>query len=422
MSGAVLRAIEPVDVVHLRGNRLFEGAGDGVAVMPPWPSLFAGAVRSRMLAEAGAVHAYAHGEGEVSGSLLQALGPSHARRGEGQLRVAFAGFEAGSGSQARFCMPAPADLVCFGVTDGPAPRPARVERLRPGDLRARTGGLVAVGPREAGAAALPDAPLLRADARGKPSRGWLLDSEGIAAWQAGETPKPECFVHASTLWADDPRLGIALDAHTRTVRTGLLYTSRAVALRPGVRFCVGFHGADDAQVPREGLLRLGGDGRGAAISPAASAEAVSAVAGRVPTRDSFVVWLVTPGAFPRGWRLPGLGDDGAWSPVPGFVARLRSAVMGRFEVVSGWSLADGERGAPKPAVRVVPAGSVYWFRRECGDFESLRPLLAEGLGGVAMGEPDSDDSAVRPVGDRTSMWRSRAQEGFGSVWFGDTED
>ncbi len=50
----ILRFIEPVDVLYLRGNLLFGGAGDHAgAQMPPWPSLFSGAIRSRMLIDHG---------------------------------------------------------------------------------------------------------------------------------------------------------------------------------------------------------------------------------------------------------------------------------------------------------------------------------------------------------------------------------
>jgi len=420
MSDCVLRAIEPVDVIHLRGNRLFEGSGDGVAIMPPWPSLFAGALRSHMLAQSGAVRAYVCGEGSLPEPLRQALGPSHAARSEGRMRVAWAGFEVSIDGKRDFCMPAPADLVCFGVTRGPQLLPEHVDRLRPGSLdHLAEKRLVCAGPQRT--PALREFPLPRRDASDKPSSGWFLRAKGIAAWQAGECPPPGDFIHASSLWADDPRLGIAIDRKTRTVRTGLLYTSRAIALRPGVRFCVGLHGVDDSLVPRDGLLRLGGDGRGATIHKTSPPEtAATPPWARLPSgkSDDFVLWLVTPGAFPGGWRLPGRWeDDGTWRPVPGFAARLRSAVVGRYEVVSGWSLADGRHGAPKPALRIVPAGSVYWFRRQEGSFEALRPLLGEGLGNL---EPPSDEG-IRPAGDRTSVWRSRAQEGFGSVWFGDVE-
>lgn len=47
--------IEPLDVLLLRGNQSFGDPGSyGDAVMPPWPSVAAGAIRSRMLADAGA--------------------------------------------------------------------------------------------------------------------------------------------------------------------------------------------------------------------------------------------------------------------------------------------------------------------------------------------------------------------------------
>jgi len=46
--------IEPLDVLILRGNKLFADAGShSEALMPPWPSVAAGALRSRMLIDAG---------------------------------------------------------------------------------------------------------------------------------------------------------------------------------------------------------------------------------------------------------------------------------------------------------------------------------------------------------------------------------
>ena len=46
--------IEPLDVLLLRGNKLFGDPGShGEALIPPWPSVAAGALRSRMLADAG---------------------------------------------------------------------------------------------------------------------------------------------------------------------------------------------------------------------------------------------------------------------------------------------------------------------------------------------------------------------------------
>ena len=44
---ATTHFIEPVDILFLRGNRLFGDAGSfGESLTPPWPSVVAGALRS----------------------------------------------------------------------------------------------------------------------------------------------------------------------------------------------------------------------------------------------------------------------------------------------------------------------------------------------------------------------------------------
>ena len=56
--------IEPVDVLFLRGNKLFGDPGSfGESLVPPWPSVVAGAVRSALLAARGYdLAAFARGE------------------------------------------------------------------------------------------------------------------------------------------------------------------------------------------------------------------------------------------------------------------------------------------------------------------------------------------------------------------------
>jgi len=91
--------------------------------------------------------------------------------------------------------------------------------------------------------------------------------------------------------------------------------------------------------------------------------------------------LVTPAIFERGW-LPGWLDDRTLEGTPPFgnapAMRLLGVVSGRWEAVSGWSLARPV--GPKPVRRAVPAGSVYFFERLDGEegfpFETawLRPV------------------------------------------------
>ena len=45
--------LEPLDALLLRGNQLFDDSGSyGQSLMPPWPSVAAGAIRSRILVDA----------------------------------------------------------------------------------------------------------------------------------------------------------------------------------------------------------------------------------------------------------------------------------------------------------------------------------------------------------------------------------
>src|SRR5437660_405087 len=55
--------IEPLDVLALRGNKLFGDPGSyGESLVPPWPSVAAGAIRSMILARDGDPAEFAAGQ------------------------------------------------------------------------------------------------------------------------------------------------------------------------------------------------------------------------------------------------------------------------------------------------------------------------------------------------------------------------
>lgn len=68
--------LQPLDVLYLRGNRLFgDSSATGEAIMPPWPSMVAGAIRSQLLASHGVDSGqFAQGNAALSGALAQSLG------------------------------------------------------------------------------------------------------------------------------------------------------------------------------------------------------------------------------------------------------------------------------------------------------------------------------------------------------------
>ncbi len=407
----VWRFVRPVDVLHLRGNRLFgEGAGDhGEALMPPWPSVLAGAIRSRMLAGAG-VHLGRFTEETAEppeelrrAGLAEVLGTPSA---PGSFRLAGMTLAVRpEGGDPWPLFPLPADLVVVRRKEAPRdprpvpplaellaggetppPDPVEVYRLLPG----RRPGAVQAG------TPLPLAMVLRREEPAKPASGYWLTAEGLRVYLEGGTPEPGHLVHRRWLWRDDPRTGIAMDDAAGTAGEGRLYTSVAVAPAPGVGFLVGVEGCPAELLPSAGLLRLGGDGRGAAIAPAPDPLAGCPDPGG---GGRFALYLLTPGLFPGGWLPPGVDPETLELRAEGIQGRLVAAALARHGVVSGWDVAAH---APKPAQRAVPAGAVYLFGEVTGDPAAY-----------AAGLWDAIEAELGPALD--TVWRQRRAEGFGAA-------
>jgi CRISPR-associated protein Cmr3 len=69
--------------------------------------------------------------------------------------------------------------------------------------------------------------------------------------------------------------------------------------------------------------------------------------------------LAAPALFKHGWK-PGWLDDQGKGVFAGVELQLIGACVERWKPISGWSY-ESPRG-PKPALRLVPAGSVYFFQ------------------------------------------------------------
>jgi len=369
--------IEPLDVLFLRGNKLFGDPGSfGESLVPPWPSAAAGALRSWLLAEAG-IDPAAFARGEVAHPELgtpAAPGPFTvtafhlARRIDGRIEALHA---------------APADLLVFKDDDQMA---ARLLRPVPPAAAIRT------------SAATAQVAVLAATERRKPASGYWLNARAWAAYLTGRVPEVADLIPAADLWAIDARVGVGLDTERRSAKEGHLFSAQAVALcdgsaPPGNVGRVGFlAGVDGAELPVRGMLRLGGDGRAAALAAADYAPPATDLAALARARRCRLV-LSSPGIFAGGWRLPGMADDGRFDFL-GVRGRVVCAAVARAEVVSGFDLA---RWQPKPAERAAPAGSVYWIEDLEGDAAALGKLAEHGLW------PESADN------------HSRRAEGFNRV-------
>ncbi|WP_110188695.1 type III-B CRISPR module-associated Cmr3 family protein [Pokkaliibacter plantistimulans] len=342
------RFIQPVDVLYLRGNRLFDGAGDySEAQMPPWPSMMSGALRARILEDDGSFDSEQYAESRpytTNNQIKEAIGTPE-KPGNFTLDL-FTLAKRGEAGRYEVYFPAPADVFVYrdktsqtvtACYQHPTPPHSAIHTSAP----------------------LPMLPRLQQALRQKPESGYWLTLAGLHAWANGQKIAAGELISSSALWKRDTRLGIALDGHSRTAAESQLYTSETVALAEDVGFIARVSGAEGV-LPGNGLLRLGGDGRAASLETAAFTLPATDL-DAIYNSKGFRVLTLSPCLFTEGWLPNGVTQpsDHTYRLVAGELqATLVCAAVDRPQVISGWNLAEKK---PKAASRFVPAGSVYWF-------------------------------------------------------------
>ena len=412
--------IDPIDTLFLRGNRLFGDPGSfGDALVPPWPSVAAGALRSALLAQRGYDPArFARGEITDDTELGTPERP-------GSFRIT--GFQmarrAPDGTvEPLYGLPAGLSVVRRAAENGRDD--CEVRRIEPH----------APPQRIQASAATRSLAVLAEPRRGKPLSGRWLTAEGWRQYLQGRKPCRTQLIPSNDLWCLDTRIGIALDSQRRRASDGALFTSEGVVLRkrehdrnanvvtsrheeagtvrgkqepdrnggepesePGwnIGFLVGVSGAT---LPDTLMLRFGGDGR-AAVATRVDVSAPEVDHDRIAAARRCRLILTTPGLFEGGWKPTGVTGDGRdlRFDLHGVRAQIVCAAGPRSEVISGFDLS---KRRPKPAQRVAPAGSVYWLDELDATADALRNLAARGL----WSEPAEN--------------MSRRAEGFNRITFG----
>lgn len=333
--------LEPVDVWLFRDGKPFDAFSDHRAhsLFPPYPTVIQGAIRSHHLVvkkidlrDPSAIQA-AVGTAEEFGP-LRLRGPFVARKENGKITRYF---------------PVPADVLLDK-------RVGAYRLLRP-QLRQDTPYVLTNAPAD-----LPM--LLWPPESSEPSKegvgDWLAEAD-LLKYLAG---KPVTPIPAEDLFVRESRFGIGRDDATRTTREGALYEAEFVRPRPGVGLWVEVEGYDGW--PRAGVMRLGGEGRGAYFEQIEPPLKWPEPPSLLPSR--FKVYFATPTYFEDGWKP----RDG-WGKFFCGRVELQAVALSRHESIGGFDWASGEQ---KAARRYVPAGSVYYFTAEGPAY--LNPELVNG--------------------------------------------
>ncbi len=361
-------AIRAVDVWLFRDGKPFTAGEDHIAesAFPPSPFTLQGAIRTKVLADKGVnLSEFASqgqpdpevGYGENFGK-LRLRGPLLMRCKDGKWER---------------LIPMPADVVKVGDRYG---------LLRPNsDLPFATN--------------LPEGLQLlwaQTEKRITEAKGWLPESEW-ANYLQGQPPHQ--VVSAESLFAFEPRFGIAIDANKGTTQEAMLYQARFVRLKEGTALWAEVSGVS---LSKKGFLRFGGEGRAAVYEALSQQESLRPLSqfNFASNSNRFKVVLVTPAWFSGGWQP----KDGDWSKVFGASVQLVGAAIPRPLLLGGFDVA---KGVPKPMRAFVPAGAVYFFEAE-------KPVsFADDFAFTET--PDE----VRRQNDNANAW---AQIGLGAVLIG----
>ena len=375
--------IEPHDVLFLRGNKLFGEPGSyGESLVPPHPSVIAGAIRSALMVRKGIdFAAFANNSKFMDAEFGNAARP-------GTFRLT--GLQLARRSEDGKVAPVyalPADLSVSRCEQDKQSGDQVVRRIvpcLPNDLMT--------------SAVTPHLAVLPEPSRGKPESGLCLSAEGWRAYLSSEKIDSGHLLARDKLWQTEVRTGIGLDTASRSVAEGKLFTMQAVSFRQrhqGNNHDVGFLArTEGAELPAALTLRLGGDGRAAQASLIDGADLDKepnweALWEQIAASKRCRILLTSPGIFTGGWLPTGMSGDGDRRFELGDVrAQLVCAAVPRAEVISGWDLAAKK---PKPAQRVAPTGSVYWLQDLKATPEALRKLAVHGLW------PDGVDNGSRWV-------------------------
>jgi len=195
-----------------------------------------------------------------------------------------------------------------------------------------------------------------------PPRWWSNDD--FTAWLAGRSV-PARAREQTLVTTRRRQAHVGIRPEELTADEGILFSHDVVeTLEPSAEWAIGV----EVVLPDDDLptsATLGSDARLVRVEPLPNMlfEPPTPVleAFKTASRGLRIV-AVTPMGFERGWLPDGLNPrDGTYQgTLPGFNREviLRAAFVSRPLHVSGWDMAAG---APKPTLRMVPPGTVYFF-------------------------------------------------------------
>lgn len=218
--------------------------------------------------------------------------------------------------------------------------------------------------------------------------GYWVTAQTLQAVLAGECCRANELIDNSSLFEAESRLGIARSNITRTVEEGMLYQTRHVRPKQDVLLEMMVSGLSADDYESSGVVRLGGEGRGAAfyVEPddgdVTSDSGLPVVSLGKTNACGIILTLLSPLSVEQ--------NEEAYTPLPGFKQQeteagtvwqgdiqnialsLHCVVQGKAIREGGWDLANH---CPREVQSMLPAGSVFYLTVDDGDIEAAMKAI-----------------------------------------------
>ncbi|MBT9175003.1 MAG: hypothetical protein DDT22_00677 [candidate division WS2 bacterium] len=173
-----------------------------------------------------------------------------------------------------------------------------------------------------------------------------------------------------TFFLRENRYGHELNVSTLTVKEGQLYISKHLRFTENMedrlikkaKFMLFVEGLDKNDFT-EITTPIGGEGRMARIYAEEATDRLvpcdNDTLQKIKQSKRFFLYFITPSIFKNGWYGWNAVFDGA---------NMRGACVNKPVFISGWQKSGvGSKGSPRPLLKAVPAGSVYFFEANYWD-------------------------------------------------------
>jgi CRISPR-associated protein Cmr3 len=207
----------------------------------------------------------------------------------------------------------------------------------------------------------------------RPPKNLYVTTNGYHAIAKMEKPHKNDLYFHDRLWEVEPRIGLKLNAETRTAKEHNLYRISHIRPKRGLKVRVIVEGlAADWPKPKHQIVPLGGEGRLAAIEITPTTDNnFKDMFPSIPELTThnekihFTITLITP-AYGNKEKLEKLVSKGPAAP-----GHCTSASIGKPLFYGGWDLKNQE---PRPLRPFLPPGSTWFFEADQSERKNIERL------------------------------------------------